>query len=88
MEKSAPGYSKQLDKNLEVYNSVWPEFSAQEDCIKEASCVKSPRKFSIDKRGAFTVGEISVNRDSGTYNGIIADEISANRGADLIVRRS
>jgi hypothetical protein len=55
-----------------VYNNVWPGFSAQEACIKEASWVKSPRKFSIDTRGVLTADEISVNRDSGTYNGIIA----------------
>jgi hypothetical protein len=72
MEKSISGYSKQEDRNSEVYNNAWPEFSAQEDCIKEASWVKSPRKFSIDKRGVLTAGEISVNRDSGTDQGIIA----------------
>jgi hypothetical protein len=72
MEKFASGYLKQEDRNSEVYNKVWPEFSAQEDCIKEASCVKSPRKFSMDKRGALTAGEISVNRGSGTNSGIIA----------------
>ncbi len=55
-----------------MYNNDWVEFSAQEACIKEASCAKSPRKFSIDKRGALTAGEISVNRDSGNYSGIIA----------------
>jgi hypothetical protein len=65
--KAASGYWKHEDRNSEVYNKAWPEFSAQEDCIKEASCVKSPRKFSIDKRGALTADEISVNRDSGTY---------------------
>lgn len=71
-EKSAPGYSKHEDRNSEVYNNDCVEFSAQEACIKEARCVKSPRKFSIDKRGALTAGEISVNRDSVTHNGIIA----------------
>jgi hypothetical protein len=72
MEKSILGYSKQEERNSEVYNNAWPEFSAQEACIKEASCVKSPRKFSMDKRGALTAGEISVNTDSGTDYGIIA----------------
>jgi hypothetical protein len=72
MEKFASGYSKQEDRNSAVYHNAWPEFPVQEACIKEASGVKSPRKFSIDKRDALTAGEISVKKDSGTYNGIIA----------------